>query len=224
MKAGNGKQQDELSGWQNRKKRKWFLFKYHTELMSTAWISRICSYFLWAGAMKATRPSWYHLIWINLFYLQHRDCSPNHSEVIQSNLITLLAPNPAGNQANQNMEHSLVALPLRAPSKPKQTTQLKTTTCRMLSQGGRGWDQLHHLWYPIMHSTYILVLRTLLRHQRPFLLLHLLLILIVLFSLTSWNLNAPKTQHRTRCGGGKQVLKGRKVREYTFDSNDREDL
>lgn len=49
-----------------------------------------------------------------------------------------------------------------------------------------------------MQSTYILVLMTLLRDQRPFL---LLLILILLLSLTSWNLNAPKTQHRTQRGG-----------------------
>lgn len=53
-----------------------------------------------------------------------------------------------------------------------------------------------------MQSTYILVLMTLLRDQRPFLLLLLLLlILILLLSLTSWNLNAPKTQHRTQRGG-----------------------
>lgn len=59
-----------------------------------------------------------------------------------------------------------------------------------------------------MQSTYILVLRTLLRDQRPFLLL-LLLILILLLSLTSWNLNAPETQ----CGGGERVSTGREVRE-----------
>lgn len=63
-----------------------------------------------------------------------------------------------------------------------------------------------------MQSTYILVLRTLLRDQRPFLLLLLLLhILILLFSLTSWNLNAPKTQHAV--WWGERVLKGRKVSE-----------
>lgn len=59
-----------------------------------------------------------------------------------------------------------------------------------------------------MQSTYILVLRTLLRDQRPFLLL-LLLILILLLSLTSWNLNAPETQ----CGGSERVSTGREVRE-----------
>lgn len=47
-----------------------------------------------------------------------------------------------------------------------------------------------------MQSTYILF-----RDLRPFLLL--LLLLILMLSLTSWDLNAPKTQHRMQCGGGK---------------------
>lgn len=73
----------------------------------------------------------------------------------------------------------------------------------MLSHNGGHEPTSTVLWAPSMQSTYILVLRTLLRDQRPFLLLLLLLllILILLLSLISWNLNAPKTQHRTQCGG-----------------------
>lgn len=61
-----------------------------------------------------------------------------------------------------------------------------------------------------MQSTYVLFLRTLLRDQRPFLLLLLLLIL----SLNSWNLNAPKTQHRMHWGDVTEFRKGRKVSEH----------
>lgn len=71
----------------------------------------------------------------------------------------------------------------------------------MLSHIGGDEATSTALWAPSMQSTYILVLRTLLRDQRPFLLFLLLLILILLLSLTSWNLNAPKTQHSTQCGG-----------------------
>lgn len=72
----------------------------------------------------------------------------------------------------------------------------------MLSHTGEVEATATALGDPSMQSTYILVLRTLLRDQRPFLLLLLLLlILILLLSLTSWNLNSPKTQHRMQCGG-----------------------
>lgn len=127
--------------------------------------------------------------------------------------ISIPGKNPSWIQTNQDFNRFFASIPAnvsvcKSPHRTQnkelyskhqdETTTSHQNSCHMLSHMGGNGATFTALKGPNMQSTYILVLRTLLRDHSPFLLL-----LLLILSLTSWDLNAPKTHHRMQCGGGK---------------------